>query len=480
MNRQAIDRSRTAIGRVELSRPVRLALDSGVLQPGMSVLDYGCGRGDDVRLLKDLGYASQGWDPAHATTTTPEASDLVNLGFVVNVIEDPGERVLALRAAWGLARRALVVGAQVVGDERGIDLRPFGDGFVTRAGTFQKYYRQTELREWLDAVLSVPSVAAAPGIFVVFREEEDRQRFLASRHRRRAELRPRICDLLVDQHRAILEPLLAFFEDRGRLPESDEIPTSADLAAAFGSLRQAFAVVRRATGVERWERITVERSEDFLIYLGLQQFGRAPRLSDLPLDLRRDARALFGTFKSASEQAVELLKTAGDQDLIDSACRASQIGKQTPKALYIHRTALERLPTLLRVYEGCARGLIGEVESANIIKLNRWRPQVSYLCYPDFDREAHPPLARSIIVTLDKIDVSDRVYDSSINPPILHRKEDFVADDYPGREKFARLTRQEEKRGLYSDTDAIGTRLGWEKALANARVTIRGHRLFPG
>jgi len=40
-----IKRSRTAIGRSDYSRPVRLALESGLLLPTTTVFDYGCGRG---------------------------------------------------------------------------------------------------------------------------------------------------------------------------------------------------------------------------------------------------------------------------------------------------------------------------------------------------------------------------------------------------------------------------------------------------
>ena len=36
---------------------------------------------------------------------------MVNLGYVVNVIEDPSERAEALRLAWKLTRQVLVVAA---------------------------------------------------------------------------------------------------------------------------------------------------------------------------------------------------------------------------------------------------------------------------------------------------------------------------------------------------------------------------------
>ena len=39
---------------------------------------------------------------------------------------------------------------------------------------------------------------------------------------------------------------------------------------------------------------------------------------------------------------------------MDEACRRSSLGKLLPNALYVHRSAFDRLEPLLRVYEGCA------------------------------------------------------------------------------------------------------------------------------
>jgi hypothetical protein len=51
-HRAPIARHRTAIGRPELSRPLRLALQDGLLTAETSVFDYGCGRGDDLQRLR--------------------------------------------------------------------------------------------------------------------------------------------------------------------------------------------------------------------------------------------------------------------------------------------------------------------------------------------------------------------------------------------------------------------------------------------
>jgi hypothetical protein len=58
-------------------------------------------------------------------------------------------------------------------------------------------------------------------------------------------------------------------------------------------------------------------------------------------------------------------------EAVSQACRRSTVGKLLPTALYVHRTALDALDPLLRVYEGCARAYLGEVEGANLIKILR-------------------------------------------------------------------------------------------------------------
>jgi hypothetical protein len=62
-----------------------------------------------------------------------------------------------------------------------------------------------------------------------------------------------------------------------------------------------------------------------------------------------------------------LLFSAGDAGAVDKACGRSKLGKILPDALYVHRSALEQLEPLLRVYEGCARAYLGEIEGANLI-----------------------------------------------------------------------------------------------------------------
>jgi len=66
-------------------------------------------------MLSDQGIICNGWDPVYRPDTQKCPADVVNLGFVLNVVEDLDERTEALKQAWQLARRLLIVAARGVG-----------------------------------------------------------------------------------------------------------------------------------------------------------------------------------------------------------------------------------------------------------------------------------------------------------------------------------------------------------------------------
>ena len=87
-----VSRHKTAIVRRDLSQPMQIMLRLGMVTPERTVFDYGCGQGEDIAALISQGYEAFGWDPHHAGNGRREAADVVNLGFVLNVIEDAHER----------------------------------------------------------------------------------------------------------------------------------------------------------------------------------------------------------------------------------------------------------------------------------------------------------------------------------------------------------------------------------------------------
>ncbi len=138
--KKKIHRHKTALVRREISKPVKTLLELGQLRRGESFFDYGCGHGGDVEAVGKLGYPSNGWDPVHAPDEPKQSADVVNLGFVLNVIEDPAERVEAVLDAWQHTRRALLVSTLIAGQEAYDDVLKFGDVVITRLDTFQKFF----------------------------------------------------------------------------------------------------------------------------------------------------------------------------------------------------------------------------------------------------------------------------------------------------------------------------------------------------
>jgi DNA phosphorothioation-associated putative methyltransferase len=474
-----VARHKTALSRTALSRPLATALADELIDPTQSVFDYGCGRGDDIRHLATLGYAVSGWDPTHRPHAERCPADVVNLGYVINVIENPTERAEVLKSAWALARSLLIVSARLVWDARDLAGRPLGDGLITRTQTFQKFYEQPELSAWIEQTLGVQPLAAAPGIFYVFRDPPTAQQFLANRvytYRPRVRIDPHVT---YEAHRELLAPLFNFVTAHARPPRPNELASEHELAikATFGSLGQGLRLIRQVTDDTYWEQVTRQRRSELLIYIALSRFGRRPKFGQLTRTLAGDIKALFGTYQDACLQADRLLFASGNPTMIYVSARSSAIGKQTPSALYVHRSALAELPPLLQVYEGCARVLSGTVDEANMIKLSVTQPQVSYLSYPRFDRDAHPTLAAAVTVNLRKLTVNWRDYSRADNPPLLHRKEEFLGRDDPRRSLYAKLTRAEMRAGLYEHPERIGTLQGWQGAIEERGVTIRGHRL---
>ena len=253
------------------------------------------------------------------------------------MIEHRSERIDTLRSAWSLTQRVLVVAARVDFQEENEQFEDCSDGVLTGRGTFQKFYTQPELRDWIDDTLDVLSVARTR--YFLRREEEDRQRFSSSLFRRRLARLGGLASSLFDENRELLQTIISFYEARGRVPQPDELPEAPQIIEVFGSIVRAFRVVRNATGENIWNEIEDQRHDDLLVYIALQRFRKRPRFSPLPFELRHDIKSFWGNYTAACAQADELLFSVGNLALVSKSCAAVGCGKVTPEALYIHADA---------------------------------------------------------------------------------------------------------------------------------------------
>ena len=99
-------------------------------------------------------------------------------------------------------------------------------------------------------------------------------------------------------------------------------------------------------------------------------------------------------------------------------------------------------------------------------------------CCFHFEADPHPALATCVKLNmrLRQIDFYD--YREAENPPVLHRKETFLAPTHQLYPKFARLTQQEERHGLLDEAATIGTRAGCQTRLAERGFRLAGHRVL--
>jgi DNA phosphorothioation-associated putative methyltransferase len=137
-----------------------------VLWDGCTVLDYGCGRGEDVKRLRRMGIDVDGYDPHFFPNLPRKRYDIVNLGYVLNVIQDPSERARVLQQAWELTKVALLVSVRTDAPQKGWSRS--GDGYLTGTGTFQKLYAGSELLQYASR-LQGGTASGGTGRVVVLR-----------------------------------------------------------------------------------------------------------------------------------------------------------------------------------------------------------------------------------------------------------------------------------------------------------------------
>ena len=474
-----IERHKAAMVRKDLSRPVRLALEAELFTEDTTFFDYGCGYGGDIQRIAERGYTSSGWDPYYRPDVELASAEIVNLGYVINVIECQRERRETLLRAWNLTQNVLLVSAQVLINHSQEGQVVYSDGIITKRHTFQKYYEQEELKAYIDRVLEVDAVPVALGIYFVFREVSQAESFRASRFYSRATTpRVRVPDKQFADYQELLAPLMEFVTQRGRLPVKGELGSEADILGEFHHYRRAFDVVLQVTDREEWDAIADKRRQDLLVYLALTHFSGRPKMHHFSPAVKNDIKGLLGSYKSACVLADQMLFSIGNLNFIAKCCENSAIGKKRLQSFSVHVNYLASLDPRLRLYEGCANRTIGRLHDATVIKFHLQVPKISYLFYPEFESDPHPVLRTCMAIDLRDLSVSYESYKYVKNPPILHQKHLLVGSDYPNYEKFARLGKLEEEWGLLDDLKAVSKRQEWLQCLEEHCAVIHNYRLY--
>ena len=439
-NNEPIARHRTAQRRTDLSSPIRHLMDLGFLDGSHTLLDYGCGHGDDLRLLKAMNIRANGWDPVFHPDGELKPADIVNLGFVLNVIEDSRERSETLRSAFSFARKVLIVSVMLGYAAQREKFAPHNDGVRTQRNTFQKYFDQDEFRTYVEENLGANAILIAPGICVVFRDPKDEQLFLLARQQVKRKWRllrrepAEAIAAMVETHRPQIDAYWRRVLELGRPATAEECPEALPLTSLVGSWRRIHDWVARFFGIEELEAAAIGRQEDLLVYFALGHFGRRRPYKELPPRLQRDVRFFFGNITKAKAAGKRALYAVADRERVAQAaffCH-QEIGIGRLNELHdltFHQSLLGECLPLIRIYVGCALTLFGEVSSVDLIKVHLESSKVTFLTYDDFAGTEQPKLVERVKVDLPRLRVDFFDYFGRFEPRPL----DGDKADYYGR-----------------------------------------------
>jgi DNA phosphorothioation-associated putative methyltransferase len=447
-NEIQVERHKTAIDRHRLSAPMIALARHDFLNQTHSVFDYGCGKGDDLRELQAHGIKANGWDPAYFPESEKIKQDIVNLGFVINVIEDPKERQDCILEAYRLTKKLLVVSAMLGGPKLIEQFQPHGDGVITSRNTFQKYYSQTELKHYIKQILKTTPVAVGPGIFFVFKDSIAEENFLVNREHRKVEWlklsqkakktkksKKKEEISLYEKNKEIIDEFYTLCLDLGRVPVASEFDFSEQIKRIFGSIKKGYAFLLNQHGGYLFEQARDFRIKDLNVYFALSFFSKRKPLTKIPVSLKRDIKEFFGTYSEALEESRELLFSVGNPDNILHACEFAanelKLGYlDGTHNLQLHVSLIHQLPAVLRVYVGCATQLYGDIELADLIKIHIQSSKISLMKYDDFDSKPIPELKQRIKIKLKEQQIDIFKYGEEFETQPLYLKSRYLSPNY--------------------------------------------------
>ena len=481
---ELVERHRTAIKRYDLSKPVKLLIKHALLKEGRSFFDYGCGRGMDIEGLESLGYNVGGWDPAFQPDGDKVSAEVVNLGYVLNVIEQPAERVEALKEAFKLCENVLIVSVLPCGQETGAHTRPMGDGFLTKSGTFQKFYAPGDLEDLIAEALKRESVTLALGICLVFRHEDEREKFVSSRARRIIDWSEISSQLRFSQpagreqnmvgrydlHKELMDSLWETMLELGRAPEAKEFDRVDALKQSTGGLKRSVQLALTYHGPELLKEARRLREEDVLVYLAMKNFERCFLRKHLPDRIKHDIKTFFGDFDEAKKRSNELLFASGDTDELKLALEMVECGHYDLEEEHFsfHRSLLDKLPAILRVYVFCGLRRFGDLDEVDVIKIHVGSGKLTLQRYDDFDGKPLPELQLRIKIDLRQDFVT--VFDHTLvqDRQLLYFKERFVEPNYVFKNDVHGFSKRLQKLGFDPKTIGYGPSLTEFTSLRNS------------
>ena len=163
---------KTAIKRWKASRPARLLSKHCLKSPGYlawkkkptfngpSILDWGCGRGDDIEHYSSLKYfnTTVGYDPYwNSTLPILKSFEIITCTYVLNVIPEKNDRIECVRSLLKYLdpNGDLYISVRTPSEIRRLasknKWKKYKDGFLTSKNTFQVALDMGTIVSYIDA-----------------------------------------------------------------------------------------------------------------------------------------------------------------------------------------------------------------------------------------------------------------------------------------------------------------------------------------
>jgi DNA phosphorothioation-associated putative methyltransferase len=324
----------------------------------------------------------------------------------------------------------------------------------------------------------------------------EEQRFLARRHRRRTDISHLLSitppapaeperDALLEENREIVDAVWETALGLGRVPHPEEL--AADIREALeeriGSIRRAMQLSQRVHNPAALAEARTARVEDLTVVFALNLFNRRQPYQELPVELQRDVKAFFGSYRQVSDAGRDLLFSLGKPATILDACRqakAKGLGHLfDDHSLQLHVSLIDQLPASLRAYVGCAEKMFGDIGEANtdLVKIHIQSGKLTLLRYDAFNEQPLPKLRERIKIKMREQAIDFFSYSDERPPQYLTMKSRYMA---PSQAHYAEQRRFDEALATLSlfDLEGLGpdgTEL--KSALASAGYSVCGFAL---
>ena len=159
------------------------------------------------------------------------------------------------------------------------------------------------------------------------------------------------------------------------------------------------------------------------------------------------------------------------------------IGKKVFDDIYVHANSFSELCKSVNnpfAEEISSYLATNNSTTFNVVKVNFKKLNFSLLNYSNFENDAFPELLEHWTYT-SGVEGAPlyRSYKTSLNPPILHRKELLVDAKHPLINEWKSITETAESLGLFDNSNAIGFKLNWIKKIESSGYKIKNNQFLP-